>query len=478
MVLQMWREARKAEIDGNLPSNDELPPPSHGLGLPTFRAPTHQELNAQPPPKVADERYACMNMTCLCSHIGGVLAASDQCSSRRVSAQTNQFDGATATNGKALRMEYRMLSDDQRARFHAAMQQLKRGFGSYEYDRLSALHSDPRMMPSAHSGPTFLLWHREYLKRLEIALRAIDPTVAIPYWDSSLDGRLPNPLDSVMWSSMFMGTTNDFGQIVNGEFANWITISGTFIQRTPDADGQLLKEEDIDALLSNPNLEHIFSFPDRPINGGCTLPNLNPANMIEIIHSDVHTWVGGDMSISFLSTLPLNIVYNLDTTTPSPTPRPPRGRFCYDSHECCTQWATRGACWTAPRYMNTWCPCSCQFDGCQPHPDEWSQYQQDPTGQICKDRHSQCERWANFHKTRHASHVSAHHIFNRWQSSNYPRNIMPKYNVSSSSGECARNAHWMAQNCAKSCGHCRAAIGTSRKCSLTMPKDYEMPIIH
>ncbi|KAL3114124.1 hypothetical protein niasHT_010938 [Heterodera trifolii] len=625
MVLQMWREARKAEIDGNLPSNDELPPPSHGLGLPTFRAPTHQELNAQPPPKVADERYACMNMTCLCSHIGGVLAASDQCSSHHIAAQTNQFDGATATNGKALRMEYRMLSDDQRARFHAAMQQLKRGFGSYEYDRLSALHSDPRMMPSAHSGPTFLLWHREYLKRLEIALRAIDPTVAIPYWDSSLDGRLPNPLDSVMWSSMFMGTTNDFGQIVNGEFANWITISGTLIQRTPDADGQLMKEEDIDALLSSPNLEHIFSFPDRPVNGGCTLPNLNPANMIEIIHSDVHTWVGGDMlalntaaqdplfflhhsfmdliweqwrlkwqsraqretqfppdsqivpcsgseyyrlnaimrpfqdpvvlnkdglsnaytdnlytyaprpscngagqcgssylfcdttkgkplccakimpggdcsifisnseepcyssscingvcqnSISFFSTLPLNIVYNLDTTTPSPTPRPPSGRFCYDSHECCTQWATRGACWTAPRYMNTWCPCSCQFDGCQPHPDEWSQYQQDPTGQICKDRHSQCERWANFHKTRHASHVSVHHIFNRWHTSNYPRNLMPKYNVSSSNGECARNAHWMTQNCAKSCGHCRTAIGTSRKCSLTMPKDYEIPIIH
>ncbi|KAI3417525.1 hypothetical protein GPALN_013245 [Globodera pallida] len=29
--------------------------------------------------------------------------------------------------------------------------------------------------------------------RLEIALRAVDPRVAVPYWDFALDGRLLNP---------------------------------------------------------------------------------------------------------------------------------------------------------------------------------------------------------------------------------------------------------------------------------------------
>lgn len=44
--------------------------------------------------------------------------------------------------------------------------------------------------------------------RLEVALRAYDPSVSVPYWDSTLDESLPVPKDSVLWTEDFMGDGN------------------------------------------------------------------------------------------------------------------------------------------------------------------------------------------------------------------------------------------------------------------------------
>ena len=35
----------------------------------------------------------------------------------------------------------------------------------------------------AHQRPAFLPWHREYLRRYELALQEHDPNVTLPYWD-------------------------------------------------------------------------------------------------------------------------------------------------------------------------------------------------------------------------------------------------------------------------------------------------------
>ena len=54
----------------------------------------------------------------------------------------------------------------------------------------------------------------------------IDPTVAIPYWDSVMDGYLPNPKDSTMWTNELVGSTDASGNVIDGPFANFPTLEG------------------------------------------------------------------------------------------------------------------------------------------------------------------------------------------------------------------------------------------------------------
>ncbi|KXN69930.1 Di-copper centre-containing protein, partial [Conidiobolus coronatus NRRL 28638] len=49
------------------------------------------------------------------------------------------------------------------------------------WDQLSNMHV--QYYPQVHSSPLFLGWHRQFLYDLESALRKIDETVRIPYWD-------------------------------------------------------------------------------------------------------------------------------------------------------------------------------------------------------------------------------------------------------------------------------------------------------
>jgi tyrosinase len=55
----------------------------------------------------------------------------------------------------------------------------------------------------AHSGPIFLPWHREFLRRFELDLRDIVPWVSLPYWNSAEDSN--DPEKSNIWSDDFLG---------------------------------------------------------------------------------------------------------------------------------------------------------------------------------------------------------------------------------------------------------------------------------
>uniref|UniRef100_A0A915NAI0 Tyrosinase copper-binding domain-containing protein n=1 Tax=Meloidogyne javanica TaxID=6303 RepID=A0A915NAI0_MELJA len=116
---------------------------------------------------------------------------------------------------------------------------------------------------------------------MEIALRLIDPTVALPYWDSVLDVYLPDPRDSIIFSPLFAGEIDMNGFVVNGPFAFWNTIEGrNTIWRTLSGEGGLFNEGQLSSVANEPNIEHVLSYT-VPL-AGCPIP---------------HFWVGGDMRV-------------------------------------------------------------------------------------------------------------------------------------------------------------------------------------
>ncbi|KAK6745939.1 hypothetical protein RB195_012197 [Necator americanus] len=92
--------------------------------------------------------YECMDIACLCGFFGG-------------SGGSNCVLRNGQRLGKALRKEYRVMTDVERNRYHTAMWTIK---GNGDYDQLSRIHSSFTTSPGAHSGPAFLPWHREFIK--------------------------------------------------------------------------------------------------------------------------------------------------------------------------------------------------------------------------------------------------------------------------------------------------------------------------
>ncbi len=189
------------------------------------------------------------------------------------------------------------LKAAEKAAFVAAVKHLK---ASGAYDIFVAQHRTAFMAGAndpAHRGPGFLPWHREYLRRFESALQAIDPSVTLPYWDWTTD----NSPASSLWGDDFMGGngTGPNQRVTTGPFAHatgeWtLTVldpgeTHPFLKRAFGAMGHLPTEPDVDGALG------VVPYDSAPWSGASNL-NASFRNRLEgSIHNPGHMWVGGSM---------------------------------------------------------------------------------------------------------------------------------------------------------------------------------------
>lgn len=196
--------------------------------------------------------------------------------------------------------------------------------GLHSHDGMVHLHDGMSTVAPVHSmqnyqSLVFLPWHRELLRRFEEDLRSIDPTVSLPYWDSS---------DSASNAAVF---SDDFmGGFVNALDNNFIS-TGAFraapfplrnlspeqlnqqgfwalTYSTPsddlNGDGQL----DLERFLQRNS--NIVDNPNSIFPGQATLPTRAQIDRILNLpsfeqfsgelergpHNITHVWVGGEMT--------------------------------------------------------------------------------------------------------------------------------------------------------------------------------------
>ena len=105
--------------------------------------------------------------------------------------------------------------------------------------------------------------------------------MALPYWDSSLDFDLANPVDSMIWSPEFLG--NGDGFVTTGPFANWQTPSGP-LTRNIGGSSRLISKEVIATILT------------RCMTAEISEPTAEMRYNLELAHGGPHVWVGGQMA--------------------------------------------------------------------------------------------------------------------------------------------------------------------------------------
>ncbi|MFJ7332567.1 tyrosinase family protein [Streptomyces sp. NPDC101110] len=207
------------------------------------------------------------------------------------------------------RKDVSTLTRTERRRFVNALIEVKR---RGEYDEFVRRHlryyapDGESGLRAAHMAPSFLPWHRRFLLDLENALRRVDDSVTLPYWDWTRD----RSRTGVPWTDDLLGGTGRRSdrQVMTGPFAfrngAWrIRVSVTdaeFLMRDLSRVRQPLTlptAKDVAAALAEPlydtapwNSTSTKGFRNKIEGWG---PGRPPGSWRN--HNRVHRWVGGHM---------------------------------------------------------------------------------------------------------------------------------------------------------------------------------------
>ncbi|KAJ9059829.1 hypothetical protein DSO57_1037458 [Entomophthora muscae] len=184
------------------------------------------------------------------------------------------FSGLVLACVPVVRREIRELSSQELRKLTNAINQLhKQG----KYEEFTKIHLDNTAF--AHEMPEFLPWHRYFIRKFEMALQEIDPSVSLPYWDWSLDSQAPH-LSKVLTPSMYGGNGKKDKCVQDGPFANW--------QMTVPDKHCLRRDFDRGANIQP------FGYPEE-INLFLNEPRFSDfSRLLEDKHAYPHLFIGGD----------------------------------------------------------------------------------------------------------------------------------------------------------------------------------------
>ncbi|MFJ6723482.1 tyrosinase family protein [Streptomyces sp. NPDC091281] len=208
-----------------------------------------------------------------------------------------------------VRKDVTTLTAAERRRFVRALLELKR---RGEYDAFVRMHIDHYVtdgeggLRTAHMTPSFLPWHRRFLLELENALRRIDPSVTVPYWDWTRD----RSATGSPWTPDLLGGTgrSTDRRVTTGPFA-YSTGAWTLRETITDEDfltRDLGRSRDPIALPTAADVEGALKDPVYDVSPWNSTVTRGFRNRLEgwgtgsgpvawRNHNRVHRWVGGAM---------------------------------------------------------------------------------------------------------------------------------------------------------------------------------------